>query len=104
KPSKQPQVFNTSNDVVSAFKIHRVDAIVVDLATAFELISEIKHSTIAGQFNSPGGGDHWGVLLSKGSGLTPCVDRAVQALSANATLNALSHRWIASAASVPVLR
>ena len=36
KPSAQPQVFNTSNDVVSAFKIHRVDAVVVDLATAFE--------------------------------------------------------------------
>jgi polar amino acid transport system substrate-binding protein len=104
KPSKQPQVFNTSNDVVSAFKIHRVDAIVVDLATAFELTSEIKHSTIAGQFSAPGGGDRWGVLLSKGSGLTPCLNRAVLALSANGTLNALSHRWIASAASVPVLR
>ena len=37
KPSSQPDVFNTSNDVVAAFKIHRVDAIVVDLATAFEL-------------------------------------------------------------------
>ena len=30
----QPEVFNTSNDVVAAFKIHRVDAIVVDLPTA----------------------------------------------------------------------
>ena len=79
KPSNQPQVFNTSNDVVSAFKIHRVDAIVVDLATAFELTStELPHTTIAGQFSAPGGGDHWGVLLSKGSALTPCVDRAVQ--------------------------
>jgi polar amino acid transport system substrate-binding protein len=104
KPSNQPQVFNTSNDVVSAFKIGRVDAIVVDLATAFELISEIKHSTIAGQFTAGGGGDRWGVLLSKGSGLTACVDRAVQSLSANGTLSSLSHRWIASAASVPVLR
>ena len=103
KPSNQPDVFNTSNDVVSAFKIHRVNAIVVDLATAFDLTStELPHTTIAGQFSAPGG-DNWGVLLSKGSGLTPCVDRAVGALSADGTLAALSKRWIASAASVPEL-
>jgi polar amino acid transport system substrate-binding protein len=104
KPTSQPYVFNTSNDVVSAFKIHRVSAIVVDLATAFDLTSTVlPHTTIAGQFSSPGGGDRWGLLLSKGSALTPCVDRAVAALSADGTLAALSHRWIASAASVPVL-
>jgi polar amino acid transport system substrate-binding protein len=103
KPSSQPQVFNTSNDVVNAFKIHRVNAVVTDLATAFQLTAtSLPHTTIAGQFSAPGG-DRWGVLLSKGSGLTPCVDRAVTALSADGTLAALSHRWIASAASAPVL-
>jgi polar amino acid transport system substrate-binding protein len=102
KPSSQPDVFNTSNDVVAAFKIHRVDAIVVDLATAFELTSEIKHSTIAGQFTAPGG-DNWGVLLSKGSKLTPCVSQAIGALQADGTLTALNKRWIASAADVPEL-
>jgi polar amino acid transport system substrate-binding protein len=104
KPTSQPQVFNTSNDVISAFKIHRVDAIVVDLATAFDLTStELSHATIAGQFSAPGG-DNWGVLLSKGSGLTTRVNQALSALRTNGTLDALSHRWIASAASVPVLR
>ena len=102
KPSSQPDVFNTSNDVVAAFKIHRVDAIVVDLATAFELTSEIKNSTIAGQFTAPGG-DNWGVLLGKGSKLTPCVSQAVNALQADGTLTALNKRWIASAANVPEL-
>ena len=104
KPTNQPDVFNTSNDVVTAFKIKRVQAIVVDLATAFDLTStELPHTTIAGQFNAPGG-DNWGLLLSKGSTLTPCVDKALDALRANGTLAALSKRWIASAASVPVLR
>jgi polar amino acid transport system substrate-binding protein len=102
-PTNQPQVFNTSNDVVAAFKIHRVQAIVVDLATAFDLTStELPHTTIAGQFSAPGG-DNWGLLLSKGSPLTACVDKAVSALRAHGTLAALSKRWIASAASVPVL-
>jgi polar amino acid transport system substrate-binding protein len=103
KPSNQPDVFNTSSDVVSAFKINRVNAIIVDLATAFELTSEIKGSTIAGQFSAPGG-DNWGALLSKGSKLTPCVDRAITSLRSDGTLTKLSKRWIASAASVPVLR
>ena len=104
KPASQPQVFNTSNDVVSSFKIHRINALVTDLATAFELTAtSLPHSTIAGQFSAPGG-DHWGLLLSKGSKLTACVSKAVTALAADGTLNTLSHRWIAAAASAPVLR
>ena len=103
KPSHQPDVFNTSNDVVEALKIGRVNAIVVDLATAFDLTStELSHTTIAGQFNAPGG-DNWGLLMSKGSTLKPCVDRAVAALRSNGTLQRLNGRWIASANSVPEL-
>ncbi|MES1192758.1 MAG: transporter substrate-binding domain-containing protein [Solirubrobacterales bacterium] len=102
KPSQQPDVFNTSNDVVNAFKIGRVNAIVVDLATGFELTSELKGSTIAGQF-SAAGGDKWGLLMAKGDSIASCVNRAVGALRANGTLAALSKRWIASAAKVPVL-
>ncbi len=57
-------MFNTSNDVVEAFKIGRVNAIVVDLATAFTLTSELKGTTIAGQF-SAAGGDNWGLLCRR---------------------------------------
>ncbi len=104
KPGTQAQVFNNSNDVVSAFKNGSVRAIVVDLATAFGLTAtQLSHTTIAGQFSAPGG-DNWGVLLSKGSGLTPCVDRAILALRDKGTLAELSRRWIASSANVPVLK
>jgi polar amino acid transport system substrate-binding protein len=41
--------------------------------------------------------------LGKGSGLTACVDKAVNALKADGTLAALNKRWIASQASVPQL-
>jgi polar amino acid transport system substrate-binding protein len=103
KPSAQPEVFNTSNDVVSAFKIHRINALVTDLATAFQLTAtSLPHTTIAGQFSAPGG-DRWGLLLSKGSKLTPCISQTVSTLSSDGTLAKLSHRWIASAASAAVL-
>jgi polar amino acid transport system substrate-binding protein len=102
KPSQQPDVFNTSNDVVEAFKIGRVNAVVTDLATGFELTSEVKGSTIAGQFKATGG-DRWGLLMAKSAPITSCVNRAVGALRADGTLAALSKRWIASAAKVTVL-
>ena len=37
QPSSDPQVFDTSNDVVTALKQGQVDAIVVDVPTAFFL-------------------------------------------------------------------
>jgi polar amino acid transport system substrate-binding protein len=104
KPSKTPQIFDTSNDVIQAFKIHRVDAIVVDYATALYLTSaELSKTTIAGQFTAPGS-DNWGLLLKKGSTLTPCVDKALAKLKSNGTLANLTRRWMSSKVSVPVLK
>ena len=104
KPTKAASVFDTSNDVISAFKIHRVNAIVVDYATALYLTSaELSKTTIAGQFTAPGG-DNWGLLLKKGSALTPCVNKALAKLKSNGTLTALTKRWMSSKVSVPVLK
>jgi polar amino acid transport system substrate-binding protein len=102
-PSQQTQVFNNSNDVVSAFKNHSVDAIVVDLATAFELTGEeLADGKIIGQFSAPGG-DNWGALLAKGSTLTPCVSKAIESLRSEGTLQKLTTRWMTSSVGVPQL-
>jgi polar amino acid transport system substrate-binding protein len=104
-PSKQVQVFNSSNDVITALREHDVDAIVVDLATAFYLTSgEIPHGVVVGQFNAPGTGDNWGLLLSKHSKLTACVDQALGKLRSNGTLASITKRWMQSGAGVPVLK
>ena len=102
KPSKQPRVYNDSNDVVRALKSGQVDAIVIDLPTAFLLRdTEIDGSTIVGQFSAPGGND-WGVVLKKGSGLTPCVDAAIGRLRDSGELQKITDRWI-GAEAVPAL-
>jgi polar amino acid transport system substrate-binding protein len=104
KPTHAPYVYNNSNDVVTALRQHGVDAIVVDLATAFYLTSgEIPHGVVVGQFNAPGG-DDWGVLLSKHSKLTRCVDQAIEQLRSTGTLAAITSRWMQSGAGVPVLK
>jgi polar amino acid transport system substrate-binding protein len=104
QPSSQPQVFNDSNDVVRALKTDRVDAVVVDLPTAFYLTAaQVEDSKIVGQFEAPGG-DSWGALLKKGSSLTPCVSAAIDKLSNTGELKKLETQWMGAAAGAPVLR
>lgn len=104
KPSSQPQVFDTSNDVVTAIKQDKVDAVVVDLPTAFYLTgAELENAKIVGQFASPGG-DPWGALLAKDSELTPCVDAAIERLEASGELAKLNERWLGGQAGAPELK
>jgi polar amino acid transport system substrate-binding protein len=97
KPSNQPKVFNNSNDVVTALKQHQVDAVVVDLPSAFYLTSaQVPTAKIVGQFSAPGG-DRWGALLGKASPLTGCVDRAMNQLRSSGQLAQITRRWMGGA-------
>ncbi len=103
-PSKQPKVFNDSNDVVRALKQGQVDAVVVDLPSAFYLTAaQVPEAAIVGQFEAPGG-DEWGALLQRGSELTQCVSGAVDELRDNGTLDRLAQQWMGEAAGAPELR
>jgi polar amino acid transport system substrate-binding protein len=103
-PTEHPQVFNDSNDTVRALKDGRVDAVVVDLPTAFYLTAaEIPAAKITGQFEAPGG-DDWGLLLQKGSKLTACVSRAVDELRASGELDQITQRWMGGDAGAPELQ
>ena len=104
KPSAQPKVFNDSNDVVTALKQKQVDAVVVDLPTAFFLTAaQVPTAKIVGQFSAPGG-DTWGALLQKGSPLTDCVNQAIGDLKESGALQSLEQRWLGAAAGAPVLK
>jgi polar amino acid transport system substrate-binding protein len=102
KPKQQPQVFNDSNDTVRALKGKRVDAIVVDLPTAFYLVgAEVQDAKIVGQFAAPGG-DQWGLLLAKDSELTPCVNEALGKLRSSGELDRLRDQWMGGEAAPPL--
>jgi polar amino acid transport system substrate-binding protein len=104
QPSSQPQVFNDSNDTVRALKTERVDAIVVDLPTAFYLTAaEVPEAKIVGQFDAPGG-DDWGVVLEKDSPLTDCVNQALAALKEDGDLQELTDKWMGGQAGAPELQ
>ena len=65
RPDDDPQVFNNSNDVVTALKNGQVDAVVVDVPTALYVTAvQVPDATVVGQFRAPGG-DQWGALLAR---------------------------------------
>lgn len=103
-PKDEPKVFDTSNDVVTALKQKQVDAVVVDLPTAFYLTgAQVEGSSILGQFEASGG-DRWGAVLAKGSKLTPCVTWAVDELRKGGELEQITDRWLSEGADAPTLR
>ncbi len=101
----KPQVFNDNAAGVSALKNKQIDGLVVDLPTAFYLSGvEVPNGLIVGQLPSTGTGDQFGLLLAKGSKLTSCVTGAVDAITTDGTLAAITDKWLATDAGAPVLK
>ena len=101
-----PQVFNDNAAAVAALKNGQIDGLVVDLPTAFYLSAvEVPNGIIVGQLeNSASNDDGAGLLLAKDSPITSCVTQAVDAISDNGTLAAITDRWLAASAGAPVLK
>jgi polar amino acid transport system substrate-binding protein len=105
QPSKEPSVYNTNNDVISALKAKQIDGIVVDLPTAFYVTAvQVPSGTIVGQFPDAGEQEQFGLVLAKDSPLTACVDKAVTALRDDGTLDQIQQEWLADKANAPVLK
>ncbi|MFD9814685.1 ABC transporter substrate-binding protein [Streptomyces sp. NPDC059080] len=106
RPGRRPAVYQKNDFAKSALKNGQVDAILVDLPTAFFITStEVKDAKIVGQFANTGAdGEQFGLVLDKQSRITGCVRAAVDALRKDGTLAALEKKWLADAAHAPVLK
>jgi polar amino acid transport system substrate-binding protein len=97
-------VFNNNDDAKAALSNGQIDALVLDLPTAFEVQSELTDGVIVGQL--PKGTEkpeQFGIVLDKGSPLTQCVSKAVDDLSQNGDLANLQKTWLAGAGAAPML-
>jgi polar amino acid transport system substrate-binding protein len=105
KPTAGAQVFNDNNDAKLALESGQVDAIVVDLPTAFYLTGvELTDGVLIGQLPAAAGvSDEWGFVLPKDSSLTADVTAAVDALTADGTLDEIAAQWLGADAGAPVL-
>jgi polar amino acid transport system substrate-binding protein len=105
-PTTDVAVFNTNDDAKLALQNGQIDALVVDLPTAFFVTSaELDGGVIVGQLPTGGGTpEQFGAVLDKDSPLTPCVSEAVEGLRGDGTLDAIEQEWLASAGAAPELR
>ena len=102
-PSEDVAAFRTNDIAKAALKNGQIDGLAVDLPTAFYITAaEIPEAKIVGQFPAQPGGEQFGLVLEKGSPLTPCVTQAVDALREDGTLADLQTQWLASTVGAPV--
>ncbi|MFF7263759.1 ABC transporter substrate-binding protein [Streptomyces sp. NPDC008159] len=106
KPGQDPAAYAKNDQAKSALKNGQIDAIVVDLPTAFYITAaEVTDATIVGQFENKGGTpEQFGLVLDKGSALTPCVTAVVDALREDGTLASIEQKWLSDAVDAPVLK
>lgn len=105
-PTAGAQVFNSNDDAKLALESGTVDAIVVDLPTAFYLTGvELTGGLIIGQLPlEDGTGDLFGLVLAKDSPLTASVTAAVDALRDSGKLAEIEAEWLSESVAVPVLK
>ena len=97
-------VFNNNDDAKAALTNGQIDALVLDLPTAFEVQSELTDGLIVGQL--PAGqekAEQFGIVLDKGSPLTACVSKAVDDLGSDGELFKLQKVWLTGAGNAPLL-
>jgi polar amino acid transport system substrate-binding protein len=105
QPRAEPAGYDTTNSAAHALAYGQVDGIVVNLPTAqYMTTAQLDDAAIVGQLPARTGiEDQFGMVLAKGSPLTPCVTAAVDALRDDGTLDQLEKHWLAGTAGAPVL-
>lgn len=106
KPTAKPSIYQKNDLAKTALKNGQVDAIVVDLPTAFYITgAEVTDATVVGQFeNTVGTPEQFGLVLDKGSKLTACVSKAVDGISEDGTIAGIEDQWLSKATNAPVLK
>jgi polar amino acid transport system substrate-binding protein len=111
QPTKEPGAYNSLADSVAALNAGQVDAIVVDLPTALYLadpfVQEVKDGVVVGQFETAAAGEYFGMTFTAGNALVGCVNRALQEMKSDGTLQDIQKTWLSektNVGEVPVLK
>ena len=105
KPTAEASLYKSNDAAISGLKAKQIDAIVVDLPTAFYMAAaQLDNGKVVGQFPAPSGADaeHFSVVLSKGSPLTTCINGAIKAITDDGSLAAITKEWLSDKVSAPV--
>ena len=105
RPTTPPLTYESADTATAALRDGRLDGLVLDLPAAYLLAGpEIADAVVVGQLPRPAGTPaRFGLVLAKGSALTACVSRAVDALRSANRLALLEQRWLTQETGVPEL-
>ena len=106
KPTQAPLVFQDTNAATHALENGQVDGILADVPTAYIIVSaEMSDGKLLGQFQpETGQQEEFGMVFEKGSGLVPCVNKALTTIKSDGTLAALDKKWLSNVTHVPTLK
>lgn len=101
QPTKEPKVFDTTNDVKSALESGQIDALVTDVVTTVYLRDfEIDGTEVIGQFP---GDEEFGLLFEKGNPLVECVNEVLAEIESDGTLQELQDEFLQDYLKVPTI-
>ncbi len=106
KPTAQPYAYDDNAGAKAALEAKQIDAIVVDLPTAFYIAAvEIEGASVIGQFapDATTKSDEFGLVFDLGNPLVDCVNVALGALKANGSLATIEKTWLADKTNAPVI-
>ena len=95
----QPQVpaaaLDTGEASVEALEQGTIDGLVADLPTAVEMASgEVDGGLVIGRIPPAERAEQFGMILDRGSKLTPCISQSIESLENDGTLAELESRWL----------
>ena len=105
-PTNEPYVYDDNAAAKAALEAKQIDAIVVDLPTAFYISAvEIEGTKVIGQFPAGEGtaADQFGMVFDLGNPLVDCVNVALTALKDSGELAAIEQTWLSDKTSAPVI-
>jgi polar amino acid transport system substrate-binding protein len=106
EPEEEPFAYNDNADAKQALDSKQIDAIVVDLPTAFYIAAvEIEGAKVIGQFPPSEAipADEFGLVFEKDSELVECANLALDALRSNGTLAEIEQQWLADYTDAPLI-
>lgn len=104
RPTQQPRVYDSVNDVVTALKTKQIDGLVTDFPSMGYLTNvQVPGSKVVGRLPARGAPEHFGLVFQKGNPLARCVNKAINAMRRDGSLRRLEARWLGRTGA-PILK
>jgi polar amino acid transport system substrate-binding protein len=106
QPSEEPFVYDDNTAAKAALDANQIDAIVLDLPTAFFVSAvEFENANVVAQFPAEAGGatDDFGMVFELDNPLVECVNEALATLRDSGELADITEEWMSDFTDAPVI-